>query len=175
MRPSLHPFLLFITDLKIYDTTISSLAASATPQGQLKRAASPCPSAKPSGHAAQGVVQGVRNHDVAGRVHRHARRLVEARSWPVHKGLVIVVAPSDVEQPPRGRQQLQHVLVGADQSTTTYTSAHAHACSTQIHTESHANASPSLCLPDPHPFPLLLPDQDVEGRAQGRVRSRCSC
>ena len=47
MRPSLHPFLLFITDLKIYDTTISSLAASATPQGQLKRAASPCPSAKP--------------------------------------------------------------------------------------------------------------------------------
>ncbi len=48
MRQSLHPFLLLITDLKIYDTTISSLAASATPQGQLKRAASPCPSAKPS-------------------------------------------------------------------------------------------------------------------------------
>ena len=34
---------------------------------------------------------------------------------------------------------------------------------------------PSLSLPNPHPFPLLLPDQGVEGRAQGRVRSRCSC
>ena len=46
---------------------------------------------------------------------------------------------------------------------------------TLAYTHTHTNASPLLSLFNPRPFPLLLPDQGVEGRAQGRVRSRCSC
>jgi len=45
-----------------------------------------------------------------------------------------------------------------------------HALHTERETDTSANASPSLSLPNPHPFTLLLPDQGVEGRAQGRVR-----
>ena len=55
------------------------------------------------------------------------------------------------------------------------TCARARHIDTERETESHANASPSLSLPNPHPFLLLLPDQGVEGRAQGRLRGRCSC
>jgi len=65
------------------------------------------------GHAAQGVVFGVSNNNVAGRVHRHAARAVEARvgALAVLKSLIFVLVPQ-----PRWRQQLQLVLAGGDQA-----------------------------------------------------------
>jgi len=70
------------------------------------------------GHAAQGVVSAVHNHDVAGRVHRDAARVVEARigALAVLKARIFVLAPRDESELPRGRQQLQRVLLGADQA-----------------------------------------------------------
>jgi hypothetical protein len=49
---------------------------------------------------------------------------------------------------------------------------------TYTHIETNTRKCLTVALPhanlNPHPFPLLLPDQGVEGRAQGRVQGRCS-
>jgi hypothetical protein len=42
------------------------------------------------------------------------------------------------------------------------------------HTDRHTRKSLTVALPPTHPFSLSLPDQGVEGRAQGRVRGRCA-
>jgi hypothetical protein len=72
-----------------------------------------------------------------------------------------------VQKPLVFRKQAPHELPTCDIVVKVW-SARAH-----THTDTRANASPSLSLPNPYPFSLLLPDQGVEGRAQGRVRGRC--
>jgi hypothetical protein len=54
----------------------------------------------------------------AGRAHRHAGRTVEARigALAVLKPCVLVFVPHEGGKQPRGRQQLQRVLEGADQA-----------------------------------------------------------
>ncbi len=50
------------------------------------------------GHAVQGVVSAVRNHDVAGRVHCHAGRQAEARIC----SLAVLKSQPPLARPPRG-------------------------------------------------------------------------
>ncbi len=59
------------------------------------------------GHAAQGVVSAVRNHDVAGRVHSHAGRQAEAHicSLAVLKARLLLLVPREGGKQPRGRDQ----------------------------------------------------------------------